>query len=332
MSYPLEDLGSENCSLPEETHDVVDRLARATDVLDLLGRADAVTPPEIDLWSALVLGEQSELYVHCPGPLSPTLAMAVAESMGDEAAAWGDGRGDMRAAADRARFSYARLNRQVLSDLSDAYRDHITQRGDGLVAVARAAATEARSLTLDRWRQADEALEVIAWMLGTLCDEDRPDASVTDSISGAYTREFFEQTLRNELWRSERQPAELSIILLQLRRSSPMLADHWPPPRLLARTAAVMRAQLRRADVVARLDSRRLAGLLPTTGPRNALIAAGRLGEALQDDHELEGWSIDIGVSGVGMETTSVDELLDQARHAMLSAQRGALNCPFVYV
>lgn len=332
MSYSLEDLGSTGSVLLAEGEDHLDRLAQATDILDLLRRADAFTPAEIDLWAALVMGDVPELYMHSPAPPSPTLVLAVAESMSAEAAVWRNGGRQARAVAEAAHLSCAALQLPVLNELPGAYRDHIAQRGDELVAIARAAATDARGLTLDRWREADQVLEVIAWILGSLVEGDRGEPGVIDPISGAHTRTFFEMALRNELWRVERYPAELSIVLLQLRRSASLLADQRPGPRLLACTASVMQRELRRADVIARLSSRRLGALLPATGPRDALIAASRLGEVLHDDSRLEGWSIDIGVTGLGMETLSAEELLDQARHAMLSAQRGAANCPFVYV
>jgi len=333
MSYSLGLPGAEQWPLPGKTDDVIERLARATDVLDLLRRADQITPPEIDLWCALVLREpRPELYVHCPAPLSPTLALALAESMGERVAAWSGSEQAPEIAADSARFSFARLSEVVLTELSDACRDLVTQRGDRLVAVTRAVATSSNGLTLARWREVDEPLEVISWMLGSFCEEERPPAGVIDPLSGAYTREFFDETLRNELMRSERHPAELSVILLQLRRSAQMLADQRPSPRMLALTAMAMRRQLRSADIVARLDSHRMATLLPATGPRSALIAASRLGEALHNAEHLEGWSLDIGVSGMGMETLEPEELLSQATHAMVSAQQGASKHPFVYV
>ena len=169
-------------------------------------------------------------------------------------------------------------------------------------------------------------------MLGTLTDDQCEASGLKDPISGQYSREFFEQVLHNELARHERATSELSVILLQLRRSVQMMADERPSPRVLALTGGLMRHELREADIIARLDGRRLAALLPCTSPRNGLIAASRLGEALADAEELEGWSIDIGVSGMGMETLGASELLDQATHAMLAASKGASNYPFVYV
>lgn len=335
MSHPMRLPREDDLLSPRETEDVLERLARSSDVLDLLRRADEVTPPEIDLWSALTLGTAGSrgacLYVHSPAPITPALALALAESMHNELAACCRG-APAPSEVRHAALSCADLGAEVMTRLCDAFHDHLTQLGSEPVGITRAGASATDGLTLQRWREADRALEVAAWMLGALVNETVPSDGVIDPISGRHSRAFFEQLLRNELARHQRMPAELSVVLLQLRRSSPMMADEPPSPALLAATGMIMSRELREADVVARLDSRRMGALLPCTSPRNGLIAAGRLGEALQDAEELEGWSIDIGVSGMGMEVVGAAELLEQATDAMLSAGRGASRFPFVYV
>lgn len=336
MSHPMRKPREEDLFGPEAADDTLDRLARATDVLDLLRRADQVTPPEIDLWSALILGSTEEggarLYVHSAAPITPALALAVGESMHDELAAC-CGSAPEFVSIRQAGMSCADLSARVIGHFCDAFHDQVTSRGSETVGITRAGASSADGLTLQRWREADRALEVAAWLLATLTDDAREeDAGVRDPVTGQYSRAFFEHTLHNELARHQRAASELSVILLQLRRSSAMLSDERPSPGLLAATGAVMRRELREADVIARLDCRQLAALLPCTNPRNGLIAASRLGEALQDAEQLEGWSIDIGISGMGMETAEAGELLEQATHAMLSAGRGSSRHPHVYV
>ena len=88
MSEPMRMPREEELFIPQAADDVLDRLAQATDVLDLLRRADEVTPPEIDLWSSLILGpaegESARLYIHSSAPITPALALAVSESMHEE--------------------------------------------------------------------------------------------------------------------------------------------------------------------------------------------------------------------------------------------------------
>ncbi len=320
---------------PQETEDVLERLSKATDVLDLLRRADEISPSEINLWSALVLNAEEDgvgdLYVHSPAPIAPALALALAESMHGELSGCCPSVSELNHVR-QAGMSCANLGSEVVCRMCDAFHDQITHRGENPVGVSRAGALAADGLTLQRWREADRALEVTAWMLGALTDEQCPTRGIIDPVTGQYSQAFFEHLLHNELARHERSASELSLVLMQMRRSASMLADEKPPPELLATTGAIMREELRQADVVARLDARRLAALLPCTSPRNGLIAATRLGEALQDAGALEGWSIDIGVSGMGMDMVGPSELLDQATHAMLSASEGAAGHPFVYV
>lgn len=336
MSHPMKHAWEEDPITPQEAEDVLERLASATDVMDLLRRTDEVTPPEIDLWSALILGtpesSSARLYVHSPAPITPALALALAESMHDELASCSEQVPEL-CEVRHAGLSCADIGSEVINRFCDAFHDRLTRRRSEIIGVTRAAASIADGLTLQRWRQADTALEVAAWMLGAITDENRADGGVTDPISGQYSRQFFEHALHKELARHQRVASELSVVLLQLRRSARLMADERPSPLLLAKTGAIMRRELRDADIIARLDCRRLVALLPCTSPRNGLIAASRLGEALQDDTALEGWSIDIGVSGMGMETAGASELLGQATEAMLSASKGSsTGHPFVYV
>ncbi|HUS80676.1 MAG TPA: diguanylate cyclase [Armatimonadota bacterium] len=316
----------------DEAVSVLDRLAAATDVLDLLQRADATTPAEIDTWAALVVGERPRLYLHAPRQPSAAMAMALAESMVGELEVCTGRSCQTEGLWRRAQLSCLRLNEEMLHGLAPASRDHVTQRGETVVGLTRAAATDDRALTIDRWRRADEALEVIAWMLGTLSAGPGQRRDVADPITGACTREFFEAMLNHELNRQARMPSELSLALLQFRRSDPVLTDQPVPPAVLAAAADVMMSTLRRSDVVARLDGRRLAAMLPATSPRQGLMAATRLGEALRDRGELDGWSVDIGVSGLGIETADACELMQQAGHAMKAAEQGRAETPFVYV
>jgi len=199
------------------------------------------------------------------------------------------------------------------------------------VALSRAGATRSKGLTLDRWRRADEALEIIAWMLGSLVNEDERAGSVIDPISGAYTQAFFEEVLSNELARHTRHAAELAVIMVQLRCSSPPLADQLPSPALLALIAKVLSDTLRTSDLVARIGSRRFGVMMSSTNPREGLMAANRLGETLRDLEKLKGWSIDIGISGVGLEMANPEELLAQAEHAMRAAEQRRAQHPYVY-
>jgi diguanylate cyclase (GGDEF)-like protein len=332
MSLP-EELRFEEGLLPSvKAESVLDTLAMATDVLDLLRRADQITPPEIDLWAALTVGDEPKLYVHAPRHPSPAFAIGLAESMSGELQAC-TGKDCKSALLSReAQMSCAHMDDTLLNDLSNAWRDHVTQRGEKVVGLSRAAATDDRALTLDCWRQADEALEVTAWMLGALADRKPNEVGVVDPITGLHTRAFFEEMLRHELDRQGRGASELSIALLQVRNSSPLLADMPVSPSVLAAAGAAIKRTLRRSDVIGRLDARTMAVMLPGTGPRKGLIAATRLGESLRDSGVLEGWSVDVGVSGLGIDLIEAHELMGQARHAMTTAEKGRAETPFVYL
>jgi len=310
----------------------LDALAGATSVLDLLRRADEITPVEIDLWAALVVGERPRLYVHAPRPPAPALVLSLAESMADELQiCTGESPGSV-GAPGQTQTSCLDAGAAMLGEMCAAWRDHITECGGSVVGLSRAGATDPENLTMDRWRRTDEVLEVTSWMLGALGEDAERAPGVIDPITGAYTRAFFEGLLEYEVNRRLRAASELSLVLLQLRRSSPVLADQPAPPALLTAAAGIMMGTLRRSDPVARLDGRRLGAILPGTSPRHGLMAATRVGEALRDCAELDGWSVDVGVSGLGIEVAAPGELIEQARHAMLAAEKGRAETPFVYL
>ena len=222
MSHPMRKPLEDDLFSPQAADDVLDRLAKATDVLDLLRQADQVSPPEIDLWSALILGSPEDgsarLYLHSSAPITPALALAVSESMHDELASCCGSLPEL-GGVRQAGMSCGDLSAEVINRFCNAFHDQVTQRGSEPIGITRAGASVADGLTLQRWREADSALEVAAWLVGTLTDEGlEDDAGVRDPITGQYSRAFFQHTLKNELARHQRAASELSIVLLQLRR------------------------------------------------------------------------------------------------------------------
>jgi capsular polysaccharide biosynthesis protein len=87
--------------------------------------------------------------------------------------------------------------------------------------------------------------------------------NIVDTATGAYTRAFFEQRLREEVARIDRAGGVLKVALLVRTRSGRLRRLF---PRLqtssgLSRTAALLQSQLREADVLAHLGGGRFAVL-----------------------------------------------------------------------
>jgi len=88
--------------------------------------------------------------------------------------------------------------------------------------------------------------------------EDAP-ATIIDALTGLYTRAYFEARLDEELSRARRHNLELSIIRVQV-------GEELHEAALFTEVAQVFKDAMRRSDLVARLDAREFAALLPHTG------------------------------------------------------------------
>ncbi len=93
--------------------------------------------------------------------------------------------------------------------------------------------------------------------------------TVVDSVTGLYTRPYFDARLNEELSRARRHGLELSVIRLAVRGDLPEAA-------LFVRISQVAKECMRRSDLVARADERELIALLPHTGATRETVM-GRL-------------------------------------------------------
>jgi GGDEF domain-containing protein len=123
----------------------------------------------------------------------------------------------------------------------------------------------------------------------------------------------------------------LSLAVLDLRAlpSSPPIA-----PRLHGRVGKHLAEAVRRTDMVGRIGPSSYAVFFHSTGPRPALIAAGRIAEALRgDDGLMSSLSFSLGVSGWECEgPLCLTTLLAQAGEASSEAATIAPDRAFVYL
>ncbi|MGE5530764.1 MAG: diguanylate cyclase domain-containing protein, partial [Bacteroidota bacterium] len=149
--------------------------------------------------------------------------------------------------------------------------------------------------------------------------------------SGAYSWQFFLDALEREVARARRQKAELALAVLELRA---LPQTEGITPRAHRLIGSHMARIVRRTDLVGRIGEASYAAFLHNTGPRPALIAAGRIADALREDTQLSSClSFSIGVSGwEGEGLLEVSSLLAQAEEAASEASQGGAGRTFVYV
>ncbi|WP_108395989.1 diguanylate cyclase [Devosia submarina] len=154
----------------------------------------------------------------------------------------------------------------------------------------------------------------------------------TDSLTGLLNRRAFDDTIENEIRRSSRSSAPLSLLLIDVDRFKPY-NDHYghqAGDAALRRVAEILKASLKRpADVAARYGGEEFAAVLPDTDEDGAYLVAEAFRRALAEmriDHRTSerGYlTASIGVATYMPEAgqRSSAELIQVADEALYSAK-----------
>ena len=214
------------------------------------------------------------------------------------------------------------------------YRDMHISTGQQTGAIIRAAALSNAEPggTVPAW---DRLPAIIRYCTPYLRAVDLAAAETTrgmiDVDSGTYSWSYFVDACERECDRARRYEMEVALAMVELRPTR-MLAEI--PADLQRRVGEHLAASVRRSDLVGRIGPRSYAAFFPNTGPRAALIAAGRMADALNADEVLDATlSFSIGVSGWEKSgPVEVSTLLAQAGEAAAEAALVAPGSAFVYI
>ncbi len=163
------------------------------------------------------------------------------------------------------------------------------------------------------------------------------DRSQRDSLTGAYNRGFFDETLRREFDIAIRRKWPLSVALIDLDHFKDINDTYGHPAgdSMLVATARALAAQLRQSDAVARYGGEEFAMILPDTGQTQALQILERLKEAIATIRCREESGAEITVTAsIGVSTFSEgnpdclapSELIKAADRALYVAKRAGRN------
>lgn len=314
--------------------EVADSLCRAKtplEVLTALTREGAAY--NLDVWAMAITHEQRRMIYLCSvAPLQPAAAAGQlrhflnCEERGDS--------GETIAMADEMSVTSVCLRpdlEPMEHDLAE-YRDMAVALGSGGRAVIRAAALKHETELEPNWPRARAMVQFAAPYLRGL---GLPNANTTLGMmeleSGTYSWPYFLDALSREVERSRRTHDELALAVLELR---PLTGRLELTPALHQRVGQHLSQAVRRTDMVGRISPCSYAVFFHNTSPRPALIAAGRIVEALRNDPEVMAESsFAVGVSGWDgeglLESTS---LLAQATEAAAEAGVMAPGRAFVYL
>ena len=218
-------------------------------------------------------------------------------------------------------------------------------RPSGVVEVAlRYDATAARSETALRTVGALLAgglavLWALLWWLSSFVTRalrrtavEQEELARTDMLTGLPNRRALLAELDGAL--GEARPRPLALLLLDLDRFKDVndTLGHAVGDRLLSAVGTRLRSRLREQDLLARLGGDEFAAVLPgVLDPEEALAAARRLAESLEQPFELDGLLLDvqgsIGIALAPRQARSASELLQRADVAMYAAKSRPTSC-----
>ena len=109
--------------------------------------------------------------------------------------------------------------------------------------------------------------------------------AITDELTGLYNRHFIDQWIEKEMASTDRYQKPLSMIIIDLDHFK-RVNDKWGHPvgdKVLKFTADIIRSNLRKSDVLARMGGEEFAIFLPQCPTKNAIIVAEKLRKLMEN-------------------------------------------------
>ncbi len=161
--------------------------------------------------------------------------------------------------------------------------------------------------------------------------------AITDSLTGAYNRRFFDAQLSREIGRSHRYSEPLSLLMLDLDHFKQINDNygHQVGDRVLQEIVQVTRRTIRTSDLLARFGGEEFTLILPSTDPAGAAHLAERLLQRIarhafpiEDGERKQGVTVSIGLayySGAD-EEISPETFVNVADRALYRAKQDGRN------
>ena len=154
--------------------------------------------------------------------------------------------------------------------------------------------------------------------------------AVTDSLTGLYNRRYFEENLKKEVTRAQRQNQPFSIVGIDLDHLKQIndKYGHAYGDLAIKTVADVLKSNARSIDLPARMGGEEFNVLLPGIDSKGAMVAAERIRKTI------EGQKLDtighvtasVGVATFFEHTDNVEELLELTDQAMYLSKRNGRN------
>lgn len=169
--------------------------------------------------------------------------------------------------------------------------------------------------------------------------KDKSIQSITDPLTGLYTRRYFEEQIDKEIDRCKvnKVMPKLAVIMFDLDKFKSVndTYGHQAGDFVLAETARILKAQSRRSDVLGRYGGEELLVLIFETAERGAAVAAEKFRQTIQNNEYIfNGTRIPVTTSvGVTMINSYEDNKVDAVKRAdecLYQAKEKGRNVVFV--
>lgn len=154
-----------------------------------------------------------------------------------------------------------------------------------------------------------------------------------DSLSGLYTRAFFDEYLVKEVGRAKRYDTELSLLFLDVDNFKQVndRYGHLAGDMVLRDISHAILDEIRAQDIASRYGGEEIVVILPETKKTTGLILAERIRNLIADlTLEYEGENIPVTISGglanFPIDTCEAQELIKFADMALLNAKSAGKN------
>jgi|GEM_PF-6801837 len=157
------------------------------------------------------------------------------------------------------------------------------------------------------------------------------ELSIKDPLTGLYNRRFFYEILEKEIEKARRSGRSFTIAIGDIDDFKKIndAFGHLEGDRVLIQIAAIIKSNLRKYDLAARLGGEEFVILFPDTSKKEALQIVERLRKAICENDLCEGekkLSISFGLASCPEDGQTIDTLLSRADRALYDAKRQGKN------
>jgi diguanylate cyclase (GGDEF)-like protein len=156
------------------------------------------------------------------------------------------------------------------------------------------------------------------------------EQAITDGMTGLYNRRYFEEFIKKEAVRSNRQNQKFTVIgidLDYLKKINDVYGHNYGDIAIKA-IAEVLKSSCRSIDIAARMGGEEFNVILPGVESQGGLIFAERIRKTIESIklEKIGNITASLGVATYMEHSDDIDELLEIVDHAMYESKRNGRN------